>query len=90
MDEHSGVIVMGENVRISTVAIAQGNLTVRITESPQVSSRTFSSTGTTTTVQRTDVQIDEGKDRKLAVLSSGVSLRNWSTASTRWASGRAT
>ena len=34
IDEQSGVIVMGENVRISTVAIAQGNLTIRITETP--------------------------------------------------------
>lgn len=37
IDEKSGVIVMGENVRISTVAIAQGNLTIRVTEMPQVS-----------------------------------------------------
>jgi flagellar P-ring protein precursor FlgI len=37
IDEKSGVIVMGANVRIDTVAIAQGNLTVRITETPQVS-----------------------------------------------------
>src|SRR3546814_7172490 len=37
IDEASGIIVMGENVRISTVAIAQGNLTIRITETPQVS-----------------------------------------------------
>lgn len=37
IDERSGVIVMGENVRISTVAVAQGNLTIRITETPQVS-----------------------------------------------------
>jgi flagellar P-ring protein precursor FlgI len=37
IDEQNGVIVMGENVRISTVAVAQGNLTVRITETPQVS-----------------------------------------------------
>jgi flagellar P-ring protein precursor FlgI len=37
IDENNGVIVMGENVRISTVAIAQGNLTVKITETPQVS-----------------------------------------------------
>ena len=36
IDEASGVIVMGENVRINTVAIAQGNLTIRITETPQV------------------------------------------------------
>jgi flagellar P-ring protein precursor FlgI len=37
IDQAAGVIVMGENVRISTVAVAQGNLTVRITETPQVS-----------------------------------------------------
>ncbi|MBT5180087.1 MAG: flagellar basal body P-ring protein FlgI, partial [Rhodospirillaceae bacterium] len=37
IDEQSGTIVMGENVRISTVAIAQGSLTIRITETAQVS-----------------------------------------------------
>ncbi len=37
IDETSGTIVMGANVRISTVAIAQGNLTIRVTESPEVS-----------------------------------------------------
>jgi flagellar P-ring protein precursor FlgI len=37
IDEKSGVIVMGANVRIDTVAIAQGNLTIRVTETPQVS-----------------------------------------------------
>jgi len=37
IDEANGVIVMGENVRISTVAVAQASLTVRITETPQVS-----------------------------------------------------
>ncbi len=37
IDERSGTIVMGEAVRISTVAIAQGSLTIRITETPQVS-----------------------------------------------------
>jgi flagellar P-ring protein precursor FlgI len=37
IDEANGVIVMGEHVRISTVAVAQGNLTVKITETPQVS-----------------------------------------------------
>ncbi|HAD85932.1 MAG TPA: flagellar biosynthesis protein FlgA, partial [Rhodospirillaceae bacterium] len=35
IDEQSGTIVMGENVRISTVAIAQGSLTIRITETQQ-------------------------------------------------------
>lgn len=37
IDEKTGVIVMGNNVRIDTVAIAQGNLTIKITETPQVS-----------------------------------------------------
>src|SRR5207245_8621162 len=46
IDEQNGVIVMGENVRISTVAIAQGNLTVKVTETPQVSQpNPFSPTG---------------------------------------------
>ena len=78
IDENSGIIVMGENVRISTVAIAQGNLTIRITETPQVSQPTpFSTTGATTTVERTEITIDEGKGRKLAVLRSGVSLQEF-------------
>src|SRR4029077_4655250 len=46
IDEQNGVIVMGENVRISTVAVAQGNLTVKVTETPQVSQpNPFSPTG---------------------------------------------
>ena len=76
VDEHSGVIVMGENVRISTVAIAQGNLTIRITETPQVSQPTpFSRGGQTVVVPRTDVQVNEDSDRKLAVLQQGISLQ---------------
>ncbi|MEI6559600.1 MAG: flagellar basal body P-ring protein FlgI [Rhodospirillaceae bacterium] len=76
IDEKTGVIVMGENVRISTVAVAQGNLTVRITETPQVSQPgAFSQTGTTTTVQRSDVQVDTGSDRRMAMMPAGVSLQ---------------
>jgi flagellar P-ring protein precursor FlgI len=76
IDEQSGVIVMGENVRISTVAIAQGNLTIRITETQQVSQPTpFSNTGTTETVNRTAVEVEEGEDRKFAVLPNGVTLQ---------------
>ncbi len=76
IDENSGVIVMGENVRISTVAIAQGNLTVRITETPQVSQPTpFSQGGQTAVVPRTNIQVDEDKGKKLAVVPSGISLQ---------------
>ncbi len=76
IDEQSGIIVMGENVRISTVAIAQGSLTIRITEAAQVSQPgPFAEVGTTTTVERTDIQIDEGEEKRLTVVQSGVSLQ---------------
>ncbi len=77
IDEQSGTIVMGENVKISTVAIAQGNLTIRITDAAQVSQPgPFAEVGTTTTVARTDVQVDEGSDKKLTVVTSGVTLQD--------------
>ncbi len=75
IDENTGVIVMGENVRISRVAVAQGNLTIRITETPQVSQpNPFSNTGVTVVVPRTNVEVQEDADRRLAVLDSGVTL----------------
>ena len=75
--ENSGVIVMGADVRISTVAIAQGNLTIRVTETPQVSQPSpFSNTGETTVVPRTQIQIDDAKGNKMTVLQSGVSLQS--------------
>jgi flagellar P-ring protein precursor FlgI len=76
IDEQAGVIVMGDNVRISTVAIAQGNLTIRITERPEVSQpQPFSNRGATAVVGRTDVQVDEDKNNKLGVLKPGVTLQ---------------
>lgn len=75
IDEQSGTIVMGENVRISTVAIAQGSLTIRITESEQVSQPgPFAEVGDTTTVDRTEIDVEEGADQQLTVLPSGVTL----------------
>ena len=75
VDEKSGVIVMGENVRISTVAIAQGNLTIRITETPQVSQPGPFSQGQTAVVPRTDIQVDDQSNNRLAVMNSGVTLQ---------------
>lgn len=76
VDEQSGVIVMGENVRLSTVAIAQGNLTIRITETPQVSQpNAFSDAGTTTVVPRTEIEVEEDISSRLAVLPAGVTLQ---------------
>lgn len=76
IDEKSGIIVIGENVRINPIAIAQGNLTIRITETPQVSQPApFSMTGETVTVPRTDIEVDEQSGNKLNILKSGVSLQ---------------
>ena len=75
--ENSGVIVMGADVRISTVAIAQGNLTIKVNETPQVSQPApFSQTGDTVVVPRTNIQIDDSKGNKMTVLQSGVSLQS--------------
>ena len=76
IDENSGVIVMGSDVRISTIAIAQGNLTIRITETPQVSQpQPFAAQGQTQTVPRTAIDIQDDGDKKLIVFDSGVSLQ---------------
>lgn len=77
IDEATGTIVMGENVRISTVAIAQGNLVVKVEETPQVSQpNPFAPEGAeTVVVPRTDVTIDEENGNKMAVLEEGATLR---------------
>ncbi len=76
IDEASGTIVMGANVRISTVAIAQGNLTIRVTEAPQVSQPEALSNGRTVVTPRTNIQVDDGGDKRLGILRSGVTLRD--------------
>jgi flagellar P-ring protein precursor FlgI len=74
IDERSGVIVMGRDVRVSTVAVAQGNLTVTISETPVVSQPQPFSRGRTVVVPRTRVGVQED-GRKLAVVKEGVSLQ---------------
>jgi len=84
IDERSGVIVIGSEVKISTVAIAQGNLTVRITETPQVSQpNPFAEQGNTVVVPRTDLEINNSPDAKLAVVETGVTLEDLVTGLNR-------
>ncbi|MEM8772897.1 MAG: flagellar basal body P-ring protein FlgI [Pseudomonadota bacterium] len=74
IDESSGVIVMGANVRVSTVAIAQGSLTVSIAETPQVSQPSpFSDRGRTVVVPRTDARANE-PPAELQIVNGGVRL----------------
>jgi len=74
IEEASGTIVMGAQVRVSTVAIAQGNLTIRITETPQVSQPNALSGGQTAVVPRTGIEVDDGSERRMGVLRGGVTL----------------
>jgi len=84
IDERSGVIVMGSDVRVSTVAIAQANLTVKVTETPQVSQpNPFAEQGTTVVVPRTDIEVNQGPDAKLAVVETGVTLQDLVTGLNR-------
>jgi flagellar P-ring protein precursor FlgI len=76
IDEASGTIVMGANVRISTVAIAQGNLTIRVTETPEVSQPNAFSNGKTVVTPRTSIQVDDQHDKKLGIITSGTTLRD--------------
>ena len=76
IDEASGTIVMGANVRISTVAIAQGNLTIRVSEAPEVSQPGPLSGGQTAVVPRTGISVDDSRDKRLGILRGGPTLRD--------------
>jgi flagellar P-ring protein precursor FlgI len=74
IDERSGIIVMGRDVRVATVAVAQGNLTVSISESPQVSQPNPLARGRTVVTPRSSVSVSED-GKKLALVKDGVSLQ---------------
>jgi flagellar P-ring protein FlgI len=73
IDARSGTVVIGQDVQISTVAVTYGNLTVRITETPQVSQPAPFSQGRTTVVPRT--QIDANQDGGTIAIMHGANLR---------------
>lgn len=75
VDERSGIIVIGSEVRVSEVAIAQGNLTIRVTETPQVSQPNPLAGGNTEVVPRTDVDVQDEQGKKFALLKPGVNLQ---------------
>ena len=74
LNERTGVIVMGEGVRITRGAITKGNLTVTIAETPEISQPGPLSDGTTGEVPRTSLLIEE-EDRALTIVNGAVSLQ---------------
>ncbi|GER01493.1 flagellar P-ring protein 1 [Iodidimonas gelatinilytica] len=77
IDDRSGIIVMGANVRVSTVAIAQGNLTIRISETPVASQpNPFSDQGDTVVLPRTNIEVDTESENRLALVENSVTLQD--------------
>jgi len=74
LNERTGTVVIGENVRVSTVAVAHGNLNIVIRESPEVSQPApFSERGRTVVVPRTDIYVSE-EENKLMLLPEGITI----------------
>ena len=74
IDEVNGVIVMGDAVRVSTVAIAQGNLTISVQETPQVSQPAPFSQGQTVVVPDSSVTVEEELGREIRIVNGSTSL----------------
>lgn len=74
INERTGTVVMGQDVRISTVAVAHGNLSIQISEGAQVSQPgPFSKRGETVAVPETEVAVQEG-DNKLMLVNAGATI----------------
>ncbi len=76
VDERTGTIVVGAQVRIEPVAITHGNLVIRITETPVVSQPGAFSNGETVVVPRTQVEVDDQRGRRLATLPRANTLQS--------------
>jgi flagellar P-ring protein precursor FlgI len=74
VNERTGTVIMGENVRISTIAIAHGNLSIQIDESQKTSQPLpFSPRGQTVVTPESEIVVQEGKN-PLFLVESGVSI----------------
>ncbi len=67
IDERTGTVVVGENVQLSTVAVAHGNLSVQISEGVTVSQPGPFSQGETVVAPDTVVNVEEGADQLLLI-----------------------
>jgi flagellar P-ring protein precursor FlgI len=75
VDEATGTIVIGADVRVSEIAIAQGNLTIQVTNTPTVSQPNAFAAGRTVSTSTTTIAVNKGPNKQLAILDGGVSLQ---------------
>lgn len=76
IDDSSGIVVLGENVKISKVAIAHGSLTIQVKEAQEVSQPNSFGQGSTQQTTDTNVEISEGGKGNMVVLDSGTTLQD--------------
>ena len=74
LNERTGTVIIGNDVRVLPVAIAHGSLQVIVRTDYGVSQPAPFSQGQTTVVPESDIKVEEGKPQNLAVLKAGVSL----------------
>ncbi|WP_170552314.1 flagellar basal body P-ring protein FlgI [Ruegeria atlantica] len=74
VDQRSGTIVMGQEVRISRVAVSQGNLTLTVEESPIAVQPNPFARGETVVVPRTFAGIEEEEGTGLAEIPEATTL----------------
>ncbi|MDJ0874239.1 MAG: flagellar basal body P-ring protein FlgI [Desulfobacterales bacterium] len=74
INERTGTVIMGENVRIATIAIAHGNLSIQVNKTDRVSQPLpFSRTGDTVVTSDREIIVEEGTN-PLFLVESGVSI----------------
>jgi len=74
IDQRSGTIVLGADVKISSVAVSQGGLTVRVEEQPQATLPNPFSNAAPIVLPRTGIGIDMDEDRRLALVQEAATL----------------
>lgn len=75
IDESSGIVVIGKDVKINRLAIAQGNLTIKITDIPLISEPEPFSLGESVVINTSLIDIEESTDAKMKVLDTGINLQ---------------
>jgi flagellar P-ring protein precursor FlgI len=76
IDERSGTIVVGADVKLDPVAVTHGNLIVRVTETPKVSQPPPFSRGQTVVVPDTKIEINDRSDKHLVVMHRAATLKD--------------
>jgi flagellar P-ring protein precursor FlgI len=74
IDEKSGTIVLGQDVTISQVAIAQGNISIRVRENPVVVQPNPFAEGQTIVLPRTDIEVGQTGNQNIALLNANTTL----------------